>query len=225
MLLFSKFSLNAYHLKMIALISMFLDHFARIIYPDLYVLKVIGRLAFILYSFLLVEGLTHTKSSGYYFLRLFLFALLSEIPYDLAFGDKWFDPIRQNIFFTLSVGLAALLVIESKKIASDVKVLLIAALVTAANNFHFDYYYYYLGVLQVVCFYVFRSNRLKQFLTVVILNLFFMFRIATQSAAVLGLLPIYLYNGERGKKTGILFYIFYPAHLLLFWIIKSYLVG
>jgi hypothetical protein len=223
MLLFSKFSLNAYHLKMIALISMFLDHFARIIYPDLYVLEFIGRLAFILYSFLLVEGLTHTKSSGYYFLRLFLFALLSEIPYDLAFGDKWFDPIRQNIFFTLSVGLAALLVIESKKIASDVKVLLIAALVTAANNFHFDYYY--LGVLQVVCFYVFRSNRLKQFLTVVILNLFFMFRIATQSAAVLGLLPIYLYNGERGKKTGILFYIFYPAHLLLFWIIKSYLVG
>jgi hypothetical protein len=223
MLLFSKFSLNAYHLKMIALISMFLDHFARIIYPDLYVLEVIGRLAFILYSFLLVEGLTHTKSSGYYFLRLFLFALLSEIPYDLAFGDKWFDPIRQNIFFTLSVGLAALLVIESKKIASDVKVLLIAALVTAANNFHFDYYY--LGVLQVVCFYVFRSNRLKQFLTVVILNLFFMFRIATQSAAVLGLLPIYLYNDERGKKTGILFYIFYPAHLLLFWIIKSYLVG
>lgn len=208
---------------MIALIAMFLDHFARIIYPDLYILKVIGRLAFILYSFLLVEGFTHTKSTSHYFFRLFLFALLSEIPYDLAFGDNLFDPSRQNIFFTLLAGLAALLVIESKKIASDVKVLLVATLVTAANLFNFDYYY--LGVLQVVCFYVFRSNRVKQFLTVGILNLFYMFRIATQAAAVFGLLPIYLYKGEQGKKTGVLFYIFYPAHLLLFWIIRRYLVG
>ncbi|WP_262886275.1 conjugal transfer protein TraX [Sphingobacterium bovisgrunnientis] len=110
------------------------------------------------------------------------------------------------------------MVIDSNKISSDVKILLIVALVTAANLFHFDYYY--LGVLQVVCFYVFRTNVLKQFLTVGILNLLYMFRISTQSAAILGLLPIYLYNGERGKKTGIVFYIFYPAHLFVFWIIK-----
>ncbi|WP_149915466.1 TraX family protein [Sphingobacterium cavernae] len=166
---------------------------------------------------------THTKSSKHYFFRLFMFALLSEIPYDLAFGGQWFDSSRQNIFFTLLAGLSALMVIDSNKISSDVKILLIVALVTAANLFHFDYYY--LGVLQVVCFYVFRTNVLKQFLTVGILNLFYMFRISTQSAAILGLLPIYLYNGERDKKTGIVFYIFYPAHLFIFWIIKRYFVG
>lgn len=223
MVLDPKIRFNAYHLKMIALITMFLDHFARIIYPDLYILKVVGRLAFILYAFLLVEGFTHTKSSKHYFFRLLIFALLSEIPNDLAFGGQWFDTSRQNIFFTLLGGLSGLMVIDSNKISSDVKILLIVALVTAANLFHFDYYY--LGVLQVVCFYVFRTNVLKQFLTVGILNLFYMFRISTQSAAILGLLPIYLYNGERGKKTGILFYIFYPAHLFVFWIIKRYFVG
>lgn len=112
---------------------------------------------------------THTKSSKHYFFRLFMFALLSEIPYDLAFGGQWFDSSRQNIFFTLLAGLLALMVIDSNKIASDVKILLIVALVTAANLFHFDYYY--LGVLQVVCFYVFRTNVLKQFLTVGIFKL------------------------------------------------------
>ncbi len=217
------FSLNAYQLKLIALITMILDHFARVLYPDLYLLKVVGRMAFILYAFLLVEGFIHTKDSRKYFSRLLLFAFLSEIPYDLAFGDAWFEPNRQNIFFTLSAGLTSLLIIESKKVASDVKVLLVVALVTAANLFHFDYYY--LGVLQVVCFYVYRSHRFKQYLTVGILNMFFMARISTQSAAIMGLIPIYLYNGKKGKNTGLLYYVFYPAHLFLFWLVKKYFLN
>lgn len=143
------FSLNAYQVKMIALITMFLDHFARILFPELYILKVVGRLAFISYSFLLVEGFVHTQSTGKYLLRLILFAVLSEIPYDLAFGNSIYDPQRQNIFFSLSSGLVSLLIIDAKKVSSDVKVLLITVLVTAANLFHFDYYY--LGVLQFIC--------------------------------------------------------------------------
>lgn len=217
------YSLNAYQLKLIALIAMFLDHLARIIFPDLYILMVIGRLAFILYSFLLVEGFIHTKSTGKYLFRLLLFTVLSEIPYDLAFGNALYDPQRQSIFFTLSAGLISLLVIDSKKVSSDVKILLITSLVTAANLFHFDYYY--LGVLQVIFFYVFSSTYWKKALTVGILNMFFMFRIATQSAAIMGLVPIYLYNGRQGKKTGILFYLFYPLHLLFYWVIKRYFMG
>src|SRR5690606_40784995 len=112
-------------------------------------------------------------------------------------------------------GLSALMVIDSNNISSDVKILLIVSLVTAANLFHFDYYY--LGVLQVVCFYVFRTNVLKQFLTVGILNLLYMFRICTQSAAILGLLPIYLYNGDRDNKTRIVFLISYLTNIFDFW--------
>ena len=201
-----------------ALMAMFLDHLARIIFPDLYILKVIGRLAFILYAFLLVEGFIHTRNKGKYLFRLLIFAIFSEIPYDWAFSNSLYDPFRQNVFFTLSAGLISLCIIDSKKISSDVKILLIACLVTASNLFYFDYLY--LGVLQVICFYVFRSNKLKQFLTVGILNVFYMFRISTQAAAILGFVPIYLYNGERGKKTELLYYIFYPAHLLIYWIVK-----
>ncbi|MCA5006389.1 hypothetical protein IPZ78_14675 [Sphingobacterium sp. WQ 366] len=209
-------------MKMIALITMFLDHFTRVIYPDIYVFKVVGRLAFILYSFLLVEGFVHSRHTGKYLLRLLLFTLLSEIPYDLAFGNTLFDPQRQNVFFSLSAGLVSLLIIDSKKVATDAKVLLIAALVTVANLFHFDYYY--LGVLQIICFYIFRSSWWKKVLTIGILNVFYMFKIATQAAAILAFIPLYFYNGQRGKKTGLLYYIFYPAHLLLFWLIKRILM-
>lgn len=217
------FSLNAYQVKMIALITMFLDHFARILFPELYILKVVGRLAFILYSFLLVEGFVHTQSTGKYLLRLILFAVLSEIPYDLAFGNSIYDPQRQNIFFSLSSGLVSLLIIDAKKVSSDVKVLLITVLVTAANLFHFDYYY--LGVLQVICLYVYRYNKFKKYLTVGILNVFFAFKVSIQSAAILGFIPMHLYNGQRGKKTGLLYYLFYPVHLIFYWLIKRIFIG
>ena len=221
---FSKdnYSLNAYHLKMIALITMLLDHFARVIFPDLYFLKVIGRIAFILFSFLVVEGFLHTRSTAKYLLRLSIFAIMSEIPYDLAFSHTIYDPTKQNIFFTLSSGLISLLVLKSEKIASDIKVLLIVVLVTAANLFHFDYYY--LGILQILFFYNYRRAKIKQFLMVGILNIFFMFRVSTQAAAILGLLPIYLYDGQLGKKTGILFYFIYPVHLVVFYLIHRYSV-
>lgn len=219
----NQLAFNAYQLKMIALITMCIDHIARVIFPELYILKVIGRIAFVLYSFLLVEGFVHTKSTSKYLFRLILFALLSEIPYDLAFGNMWYDPFRQNIFFTLSAGLISLLIIDSNKVSSDHKVLLIASIVTAANLFHFDYYY--LGVLQVIFLYVFRNNNVKKFLTVGILNLFFMFKIAIQSAAIMAFVPIYYYNGEKGRKTGLFYYAFYPVHLLVFWLIKRYGIG
>ena len=217
-----KIALNAYHLKMIALITMLLDHIARILFPEMVVLKIVGRMAFIIYSFLIVEGFIYTKDTKKYLFRLLVFAIISEIPYDLAFGNLLFDPTRQNVFFSLSAGLIGLMVLQCK-ISSDLKVLLITVIVTIANMFHVDYYY--LGIFQIICFYAYRNSAIKKFLTVGILNVFFMFRIGVQAAAIMGFIPIYLYNGKQGKKTGKIFYWFYPLHILFLWMIKKLMRG
>lgn len=214
--------LTAYQLKMIALISMLLDHVARIFLPHLYILKMVGRLAFVLYSFLLVEGFVHSKNLKRYFIRLLVFAVLSEIPFDLAFYGTWLEASHQNVFFSLTAGLLSLFVVSSKKLASDLKVLYVVGLVTLCNILRFDYYY--LGVFQVLCFYAYRSSVVKKFLTVGILNVFYMFRISIQSVAVVGFLPIYVYNGKEGKKTGLLYYTYYPLHLLIYWVIRRFLI-
>ena len=104
-------------LKGIALVSMLIDHFAAVFYMgsvvyagklfmpySMYIaLRLVGRLAFPLFTFLLAEGFRHTRSVEKYLLRLFLFGLLSEIPFDLAFRRTWMSWDYQNVFFTLCV--------------------------------------------------------------------------------------------------------------------------
>jgi len=86
-------------LKIIALIAMTIDHVGYTLYPNLVILRIIGRVAFPIYCFLLVEGFRYTSSRKRYFIRLLVFALISEIPFDLAFNNP-----SQNVFFTLAIG-------------------------------------------------------------------------------------------------------------------------
>ena len=112
-------------LKIIAIIAMFIDHTAaivleRMIYMPKYasislygiygVMRLIGRLGFPIFCFLLIEGLCYTKDVKKYAGRLFLFALVSEIPFDLGFAGKAFYWQYQNVFFTLFIGLLVLIV-------------------------------------------------------------------------------------------------------------------
>ncbi|MFA7532979.1 MAG: TraX family protein, partial [Tissierellaceae bacterium] len=92
--------MNVFILKLIALTSMIIDHYGAIFHGDVILYRIIGRLAFPIYAFLLVEGYFHTRNVKKYGLRLFIFALISEIPFDYAFyGGLSF--VHQNIFFTL----------------------------------------------------------------------------------------------------------------------------
>ena len=115
-----KRGLSGSALKWIAVISMLVDHAAVVFFvasrevgrpllsADLYiVLRCIGRLAFPLYAFLLAEGFFHTRSVEKYLLRLFLFGVMSEIPFDLAFRGVWLEGTYQNVYFTLALGLLA----------------------------------------------------------------------------------------------------------------------
>ena len=92
--------MNIFILKVLALITMIIDHYGAIFQNDIITFRIIGRLAFPIYCFLLVEGYLHTSDVKQYAKRLLLFALISEMPFDLAFYNK-LGFTHQNIFFTL----------------------------------------------------------------------------------------------------------------------------
>ena len=116
----SKWGLSASVLKWIAVVTMLIDHFAAAVYWQLdgkeyeiyRILRYIGRIAFPIYCFLLVEGFFYTHNVKKYIGRCLVFALLSEIPFNMAiFGKVWY-PQGQNVYFTLTLGLCALVVLD-----------------------------------------------------------------------------------------------------------------
>jgi len=224
-------------LKLIAIITMFIDHIGAVIVErmilrgvsfgsmslkDLYlldqVLRSIGRIGFPIFCFLLVEGFIHTRDRVKYGLRLAFFAFLSEIPFNLAFTGKLFSFKYQNVFFTLFIGLlimALFRVIEEKYnekriLAIALMLLSLVAGMTLAAILKTDYDYR--GVISIVVLYIFRMYRPFQLLAGA---LTFMWEIPAPAA----FLAAACYNGRRGLKLKYVFYIFYPLHLLLLYFV------
>ncbi len=210
-------SLDSFQLKCIAILSMAIDHIGAVFFPDVILLRGIGRLAFPIFSFLLAEGFFHTGDLRRYLLRLGVFALLSEIPYDLAFHGTVLEFGHQNVFFTLAASLFVLY--GMKKVQEEsLKVLILLGGMGICEWFGTDYGF--LGVLLPVIYAQFRDRfRLK-----LILGAFwnFLWQPGIQYLGALAALPIALYNGERGRKMKYLFYLFYPVHLLVLYGIRSY---
>lgn len=229
-------------LKGIAVVTMFIDHFSAVLLLARYytvhawgaglwsmsgywVTRSIGRIAFPIYCFLICEGYRHTRSVPRYLLRLSLFALLSELPFDLAFQRSWFDMSSQNVFFTLALGLSAIALWEwarrgregtSLTLASIAAALGCAALCYAAQRLETDYGG--LGVLLILLMWLLREQPFLRALTAVAVFVS-MWRFAGSSwieiLALVSFAVIGCYNGERGGQNKYFFYIFYPAHLLL----------
>ncbi|MBO0438856.1 TraX family protein [Candidatus Enterococcus ikei] len=232
-------------LKWIAIIAMTLDHTAKIFSFQLPITMsvpfgneqhtllesiqsvfpffiLIGRLAFPIFCFLLVEGLIHTSNTKKYLGRLFLFALISEVPYDLAFSHQFIDLESQNVFFTLVIGL--LVIIGLKNLTGySIKNGFLFLGIVGVGIFFAEWmntdYGGWIGVLLIVILYLFRDfPLLKCFLGALIISQNSLF-------GLLAFIPIYFYNGQRGKQWKYFFYWFYPVHLLILFGIQQFLIA
>lgn len=185
---------------------------------DVY-LRLIGRIAFPIFCFLLVEGAVHTRNMGKYMLRLALFAILSEVPFDLAFHNMLIFTGSQNVYLTLALGLAAVWILKGWKMEKwrlPVGLLLPAF---AARLLQTDYGA--VGVLVIVLMYLFREMPwIRAAACVFVLVTFH----SLEWPAVFSFLLIALYNGERGRQPKYFFYGFYPVHLLVLWVIGRFLL-
>lgn len=220
-------------LKVIGCLSMLLDHIGAVFVPgyySYYLLRMAGRIAFPIYCFLLVEGAYHTRNPRRYALRLALGAAISELPFDLTFFGG-VTLAHQNVMLTLLLGLLA--VEAGKKLPLWARFPAVAALVWAAEWMQTDYGGW--GVGMILAFALAKSRGWKLWLLAPILLVVtlgmgsaavpFLWDVPIEPFAVLALVPIACYNGEkRGSGRGLrqLFYGFYPAHLLVLWTIKGH---
>lgn len=203
-------------LKLIAVISMLIDHTGAVLLtgsPYYSLCRTLGRLAFPIFCFLLVEGYVHTHDVKKYASRLAVFALLSEIPFDLAISGNMFNPYYQNVFFTLVLGLATLYGMDRAADAQG-RVIAVLAGMAAAALLRTDYSWK--GVLAVAVLYQTRENRLWQSIAGALM-------FCWEPPAMAAFVPLYFYNGKRGIPLKYLFYLFYPGHLLVLVLIKALL--
>ena len=217
-------------LKIIAIVSMLIDHIGAVIVlrmlmhdfnNELYtlynVLRGIGRIGFPIFCFLLVEGFRHTRNSKKYAVRLGIFALISEIPFDLAFRGKLVDLSYQNVFFTLLIGLLVMIVCRkiSEKFHENRIVMYILYVPTVlfgvmlAEFLQTDYAG--IGILCIMALYFFRGNKACQMVAGCTAFLW-------ELPAPVAFIPVVFYNGKRGFRIKYFFYAFYPVHLFLLYL-------
>ena len=233
--------LSASALRVLAMLTMLLDHMWATVIPGNFWMTCVGRLAFPIFAFQIAEGFFHTSDRRRYMKRLLITALIAEIPFDLVQGSTVLYPFHQNTIFTLILGLWAVQIIDAARAERSARSWLqcsgkllgiwLLALVGMVD-------YGWKGVATVVMFYLcrnFRGARLCQLAAMVVLHSLLMegqvfplfggaYSLPVQSIAILALIPIWLYNGNRGfggKPFQYAAYVFYPLHLLVLYLIFS----
>ncbi len=229
------FGLSGSTLKILACVTMLIDHSAATILKDLgslafqqgrielyqqissayRIFRGIGRLAFPIFCFLLVEGFFHTRSVRKYALRLFLFALFSEFFFDFALKPNYFYPEKQNVFFTLLIGLITIYSMDLAQRMPILQFMAAAAGMFFAEGLMTDYNWK--GVFLIVVLYFFHEYPLYSCIVGAM-------AISWENVAPLSFIPIYLYNGKRGLSLKYAFYFFYPAHLLFLGLISHFVL-
>ena len=211
---------------------MLIDHVGYFLLNNNIVCRIIGRLALPIFAFFIAEGMRYTKSRKRYILTLLGFACLSQVPYCLALGK-----FKLNTLFTFLIAIVLILLIEcltnksqKKTLPKTIFVSLAICLIFLSTFIFglFDYVDYSIyGVLLILCFY-FIKHPIKHILGIILMFLMtlqvvliseFTFRNMIQIFSILAFGLLLLYNNQKGKANlKYLFYVFYPAHLLIIWI-------
>lgn len=234
-----RFGLDSTALLLLAILFMVLDHLWAAVVPGNLWMTCVGRLAFPIFAFQLCEGYRHTGDFRRYCLRLLVFALLSEIPFNLFYAGSLIFPFHQNVMFTLLLGLLAIRQADMLRREEGIKkksLRCLALLLIFAGGVVLFPDYGLMGVMTVLCFFVFRDHRLFQLAAMAVLNIFAFkgqtipvslgaraFDFPIQGFALLALPLIWLYNGEKGpggKGLRLFWYIFYPLHMLALYFIQ-----
>ena len=179
------------------------------------ILRTIGRLSFPIFAFLIAEGVTHTKNVKKYLCRLWLFAALSEVPFDLAIKGVLYYPQYQNVMITLALGAMSVAAMQKwHRLPILIRFLMAAIFCAAAYFARSDYGA--AGVLMISAMYIVREDKKAVLITGAVIAAAESIEYACVSA--LSFLLIYFYNGKRGEfSMKYFFYLAYPLHLLLFW--------
>lgn len=221
----SKKGISSFGLKIIAICTMVIDHVGLTFFPGITGFRVIGRIAFPIYCFLIVEGYFHTSDIRKYMTRLLAFALLSEIPFNMMVTGDIINFRRQNVYFTLFIGLAMIYAIENT-IRPFVKTLWLIVGLIAAELLNVDYTFY--GIAIIYVFYSFRDNRI---LGCAVMGMMSLISGRIQHMAVLSVPFIMLYDGRKGPKFADKkickygFYLFYPVHIMIIVAVSLFLRG
>lgn len=221
--------INGAQLKYIAFVSMFIDHFNKAIITTFLtgsgviniitsIFDILGRIAFPIFAFMIVEGFFKTKSRWKYLRNLLIFAIISEIPYDMFQSAVFINTWSQNILWGLALGLFTIMVIDKLKerikkrpLWIFVSILIVALSSLGSMLISSDYEYY--AIIIIYIYYLFYDKRLLAsglgFLVII-----------KEIYSILGFATVLFYNGEKGKQNKIFNYLFYPVHLLIFGIIR-----
>lgn len=208
------------------------DHIGYTFLGNFSFLNLIGRIAFPLFAFQSVQGYLHTKNLKKHIKKLTIFAFISQIPFMLFLSTITTDIFKLNVLFTFILGLFSIYIYEKHK-NKNVAILYVLLISIFAQLSNCDYGMY--GVLLIFLFYLFKDNKNLMYISVILITIFkYAINIFLNSSftprfilsAIFTCIPlifINFYNKKEGPKAKYLFYVFYPLHLMLLWIIHLFL--
>ncbi len=242
--------INTFWLKIIAIVTMTIDH-AGIAFGLTYnstfgghflsgtlsleryeLLRSIGRIAFPIFCYLIVEGLFHTRNVIKYCIRLFVFALASQVPFSLLlYGKPYVINGGLNVYFTLFLGLVTITVLDfsvkqykSEEIPTIFTfvppIILAFGTMYIAEFLRTDYDS--VGIMFILLFYIFRKHPIL--LCLGLYAVIYNFSNDMELYALWALIPILLHNGKKGPGLKYFFYLYYPLHMLLLFLLNQYAI-